>query len=62
MLRSHVTQREKHSKPNLKEKGIVVSSEKSKKKPMPKINEVPRRKRKFLADSTIVAKKGNVDF
>lgn len=38
----------KLNKPDKKVKGIALSLEKPKKKPMPKINEVPQRKRKFL--------------
>lgn len=46
---------------HLKGKGIILFPEKPKKKFMLK-NEVSRGKRKFLADATIVAKKGNLHF
>lgn len=52
----------KTSKPDLKGKGVAFSSKKPKKKSMLRINEVLKRKRKFLLESTIAAKKAKVDF
>lgn len=51
----------KDSKLDLKGKGIAMSPEKPKKN-RSKIDEIPRRKRKFLVDTTIEAKKVKVEF
>lgn len=52
----------KTSKTDHKRKGTAESPEKSKKKSMPKMYEVSKMKRKFLAKSQLTVKKAEVHF
>lgn len=56
------TYKRKTTKEDQKGKGIDVSPEKPKKKSMSMTDEVARRKRKFLPDSTIFTKKAKEHF